>query len=250
MPQLLAFDLDDTLAVSKQAMTARMGLLLSQVMTQIPVAVMSGGAFLQFERQFLSRLPEGCEYHNLYLFPCNAAIFYRNNNGVWEKMYDFSFTEKERTLIIGAVDQALAQVGLLKEPEKIWGVRLEDRGAQFSFSPLGQFAPLEEKTKWRAENEPLRQKLRSILADMLPEFSVATGGITTTDITRKGITKEYGVQKLFEVTSIPISEMLYVGDALFEGGNDAVVIPTGIQTHEVSNPEDTVAYIESLLSKL
>jgi hypothetical protein len=42
--------------------------------------------------------------------------------------------------------------------------------------------------------------------------------------------------------------MLYVGDALFEGGNDAVVKKTGIPTHEVKNTGDTKVLIQELLS--
>jgi hypothetical protein len=42
--------------------------------------------------------------------------------------------------------------------------------------------------------------------------------------------------------------MVYVGDALQEGGNDSVVIGTGIQTHSVKNPQDTAQFINSLLT--
>ena len=42
--------------------------------------------------------------------------------------------------------------------------------------------------------------------------------------------------------------MLYVGDALEEGGNDSVVIPTGVKTQEVFGPEETAKVIEEILS--
>ena len=41
--------------------------------------------------------------------------------------------------------------------------------------------------------------------------------------------------------------MLYVGDALEEGGNDAVVRETGIPTHAVFGPHETEAFIESIV---
>ena len=41
--------------------------------------------------------------------------------------------------------------------------------------------------------------------------------------------------------------MLYVGDALMEGGNDAVVIETGVHTHQVFGPDETVALIKEIL---
>ena len=42
--------------------------------------------------------------------------------------------------------------------------------------------------------------------------------------------------------------MLYVGDGLFEGGNDAVVKETGIPTHAVTGPAETANVIEALLT--
>ena len=42
--------------------------------------------------------------------------------------------------------------------------------------------------------------------------------------------------------------MLYVGDALDEGGNDAVVKETGVQTHAVFGPEETAGLINTFLA--
>ena len=40
--------------------------------------------------------------------------------------------------------------------------------------------------------------------------------------------------------------MLYVGDALYPGGNDAAVIPTGIRTISTSGPVETESIIDDL----
>ncbi len=42
--------------------------------------------------------------------------------------------------------------------------------------------------------------------------------------------------------------MLYVGDALFPGGNDEVVKESGIRTQAVADPSATTRFIESLLA--
>ena len=43
-------------------------------------------------------------------------------------------------------------------------------------------------------------------------------------------------------------ECLYVGDALFPGGNDAVVVGV-VPTHQIKDPDDTFRFIkENLLS--
>jgi glyoxylase-like metal-dependent hydrolase (beta-lactamase superfamily II) len=50
-----------------------------------------------------------------------------------------------------------------------------------------------------------------------------------------------------ENLNIAIPDMVYVGDALFPGGNDAVVIPTGIPTIQTSGPEETEQIIEKII---
>jgi hypothetical protein len=42
--------------------------------------------------------------------------------------------------------------------------------------------------------------------------------------------------------------MLYIGDALFPGGNDEVVKETGIETRQTSGPEETARIIRELLA--
>ncbi len=247
-PKLMAFDLDGTLAESKQRLTAEMGNLLDELLQKMPVAIMSGAAYYIIETQFLAALSADAKLSNLYLFPTNAAQCYKFNKK-WELVYDESFTELERNRILHALVETLEEVGLGAEPVQLWGDRIEDRGSQISFSPLGQKAPPDAKREWNKNNNPVRVKLWELLSPKLPDFSVAMGGLTTIDITRQGITKAHGIRELSELTGITISEMLYVGDALGEGGNDSVVIPTGVQTQEVFGPDETAKIIRDVLKK-
>jgi HAD superfamily hydrolase (TIGR01484 family) len=245
-PKLAVFDLDGTLAESKQPLSPDMGDLLARLLGRMPVAVMSGAGMPQFERQFLSRLPDEAPLQNLYLFPDNAAQCFVHKAGSWHPQYDYAFTKEEREHILAGLAEALKDTGLSQVPVRVWGERVEDRGAEIVFSGLGQEAPLEEKQKWDPSGEK-RNALREALARRLPEFSEATGGSTSVDITRKGIDKAYGVARLSEMAGIPVSEMLYVGDALEEGGNDSVVIKTGVLAHPVFSPQETAKLIEALL---
>lgn len=248
-PKLVAFDLDGTLAESKERMTAQMGELLSELMNKMPVAIMSGAGFPQFEKQFLPGMPVDSKFANLYLFPDNAAQCFTYVGDHWQPFYNNAFTKLEREHIIEALNKTLSEVGLASAPVRVWGERVEDRGAEIAFSPLGQQAPLEAKQEWHDAHDDLRKKLRETLAQHLPDFAVSSGGLTTIDITRKGITKAYGIKKLVELTEISVSEMLYVGDALKEGGNDAVVKESGVQTHEVFGPEETAALITTIVEQ-
>jgi HAD superfamily hydrolase (TIGR01484 family) len=248
-PKLVAFDLDGTLAESKQPVTPEMGALLAKLLQKMPVAVMSGAGFPQFEKQFLPAIPGDANVANLYIFPDSAAQCWQYKNNAWQTVYNKAFTREEKERIMGVLAHALAEVGLSHAPVRVWGERVEDREAEIAFSPLGQQAPLKEKEMWHKIHDDTRQKLHAALTRELPEFANATGGLTTIDITRKGITKAYGLEELSKMSGIPINEMLYVGDALGEGGNDAVVIPTGVKTQEVSGPIETVKLIKDVLAQ-
>jgi len=245
-PKLVAFDLDGTLAESKQRVSSDMGELLSQLLKKMPVAVMSGAGFPQFERQFFPAFPADADFTNLYLFPDNAAQCFVYREGSWKPQYDNAFTPAEREHVLKALDEALVETGMHDVPIRVWGERIEDRGAEIVFSGLGQEAPPEEKRKWDPTREK-RKPLYDALVKKLPEFAIGLNAMTSIDITRKGITKAYGVRRLAELTGVAIAEMLYVGDALDEGGNDAVVKETGVQTHAVFGPEETAELINTLL---
>ena len=57
MKQLFVFDLDGTLAPSKSTVDQEMSTLLGNLLTKARVAIISGGAWTQFEKQVLSQLP-------------------------------------------------------------------------------------------------------------------------------------------------------------------------------------------------
>src|SRR3989344_2170473 len=96
-PKVIAFDLDGTLAESKQPMSADMGGLLGELLKKMPVAVMSGGGWKQFEKQFLPALPEGMLLDRLYLFPTSAALCLVHRNGAWHPQYDHTFSPETKT---------------------------------------------------------------------------------------------------------------------------------------------------------
>ena len=247
LPQIMVFDLDGTLTESKQRISGEMADLLAELLKHIRVAVMSGGGMKQFERQLLNFLPPETALTNLYLFPDNAAQCFVYRNNAWHAQYDNALSASERDRILMALGEALEEIGLADAPIRIWGERIENRGAEIAFSPLGQQAPLQEKQQWHSAHDDLRRNLHEALNKRLPEFANSMGGLTSIDITRKGIDKAYGVQRLRELTHADIGQMLYVGDALEEGGNDAVVVPTGIPTHAVFGPEETRELIEEIL---
>ncbi|MEI9899455.1 MAG: HAD hydrolase family protein [Hyphomicrobium sp.] len=110
-------------------------------------------------------------------------------------------------------------------------------------------APLEEKKKWDPDFAK-RKKISEILMPMIPGFSVRLGGSTSIDVTRPGIDKAYGVKKLRETLGVAIQDMLFIGDALFPGGNDYPVKQTGVMSIEVRDPHETKRVIEAIVACL
>ena len=131
--------------------------------------------------------------------------------------------------------------------EPSWGERIENRGSQVTFSGLGQKAPLAEKEAWDPD-QAKRKKIVAQLGKLRGEYNISIGGTTSIDITKKGVNKTRSVLWLSEHLKIPIAGMAYVGDSLFEGGNDAIVKETGVPTIGTSGPAETLQIMDSLLS--
>lgn len=66
MKQLIAFDLDGTLAESKQPLQEPMGEALADLLGVAHVAVISGGDWPQFQKQVASRLPARADLSKLW----------------------------------------------------------------------------------------------------------------------------------------------------------------------------------------
>jgi phosphomannomutase len=246
MKKLFVFDLDGTLALSKLPIDSEMGGLLDRLLHLMKVCIISGGNWLQFEKQVLPRLSVKDGLANLSIMPVCGTQYYSYNLG-WEKLYEEDFTAEERKLILGELGHAVAAEGLL--PKKQWGELIEDRGSQITYSGLGQQAPLAEKKIWDLDFAK-RKRLKAILDKRLAGFSVQIGGATSIDVTRKGIDKAYGIFKLREMLGIETSQMMFAGDALFEGGNDYPVRATGATCIQVRDPEETKRVIEAVLAVL
>jgi HAD superfamily hydrolase (TIGR01484 family) len=247
MKKLIIFDLDGTLAQSKAALDDEMSGLFSRLLTVAQVSVISGGDWPQFEKQVLAHLPAEQELARLSILPTCGTKYYQYKDQQWVKLYSEDFTDDEKKKIIDNLQAAVNESGT--KPEQTWGEQIEDRGSQVTFSALGQQAPLDAKKGWDPDFAK-RKKIKERLDQTLPEFSVQMGGATSIDITKPGIDKAYGIHKLESVLHIKIDEMIFIGDALFEGGNDHPARSTGVDCIEVKDPEQTKRVIEAIIACL
>lgn len=247
MKQLIAFDLDGTLAESKQPLDRAMGEALADLLDVVDVAVISGGDWPQFEKQVASRLPARANVARLWLMPTTGTKLYTRGSGAWRPVYAELFADNDKLRIFGAFDASLEATGFV--PEAVWGERVEDRGSQITFSALGQEAPIDVKEKWDPDFAK-RKVIQRDLRQRLPGFSINMGGATSIDVTREGVDKAYGLTKLQGASGISLDAMLSVGDAIFPGGNDYPAKTLGLETVCVRDPRETRAVIDTIIACL
>ena len=243
-PKAAMFDVDETLAASFQAPEPEIIEKLANLLEYIPVCIITGAGLSRIDKDFLTPLAHSPHVARLYVLPNSSSQAYTWADG-WNEEYSLVLTEEERARIKEVFAKAEEEVPLIRDTEH-FGQRLVDREAQIAFTVVGLDAPQDVKMTWDP-GAAKRHVIREYLMKYLPEFDVRTGGASTIDVTRKDMTKAYGVMWLAQKLRLEPREMLYVGDALYDGGNDAAVIPTGIQTRKVSGPSETSTVLDEML---
>jgi len=238
--KLHIFDLDNTLTESRTIIDTETSRLLCELMLYSNVAVISGAAFWQFEKQLLLGMNCNDCFKNLTILTTSGAEMWRYDM-VWNKIYSNVIPEDIRIRTIRLV----ADVAGIPTGEET--TYIEDRGSGITYSALGVTAPPEKKNLWDKDQKKRLAMVEKLLPQ-LPELSIRIGGTTSIDFTLSGIDKTYGVQKISEYLHIPLSECVFVGDALFPGGNDNAVERLDIDMIQTSGPEETRRIIKSFTS--
>lgn len=246
-PRAVIFDMDDTLADSFTPPSEEILGKLLDLSRRIPIAIMSGAAFERMERDVLKRVPKEPVEAQFYVFSDSAAQCHVWQKHRWQEAYTFPLTPQERLTIEHALKEAITESNLYEGEHNT--SRILERDTSVAFTALQQGATQDEKRAWDPTGEK-RHKLVAVLRAKLPDYEILIGGKTTIDVTRLGITKAYGVEWLARELDVKPQEMLFIGDGFYEGGNDAAVIPTGIQTREIASPKETEEVINDLLEKI
>jgi phosphomannomutase len=246
--RVVAFDLDDTLTVSKSRIDQNMADLLVDLLARLDVCIITGGRFEQIQTQVLHDLhaPAGRLAH-LHIMPTCGTRYYIWRNSAWYRRYAEDLTEDEKRRTVNVLEEGAKDLGFWEQNP--WGEIIEDRGSQITYSALGQRAPADAKREWDPDDSKKR-KLCEYVADRLPDLDVHVGGTTSVDVTRKGIDKAYGIKRLIEQLNISPDQLLFIGDRLREGGNDYPVRALGVRWVEVTRWQDTARYVEDLLRQI
>lgn len=169
-------------------------------------------------------------------------------------MYAHELSKTERANIKKTFREVLKEIHYVA-PEKTYGPVIEDRRSQVTFSALGQeiVAVLGQKgvklkEEWVKKNKPLKMKIAKLVQQRLPKLEVHAAGFTSIDVTRKGIDKAYGVRQIEKHLKVPIRNMVFIGDALYPGGNDYAAKKSGIACIPIRDPEDTKRLIRQIIA--
>jgi phosphomannomutase len=246
--KVIAFDLDDTLAITKSPINDRMAELLTQLLERYEVCVISGGKYEQFKMQIIDQLEAShLLLRKLHLMPTCGTRYYRYDDieKEWKLQYSEDLTGAQKKETIMVLEEEAKKLGVWRD--KTWGDIIEDRGSQITYSALGQQAPPEEKYKWADENADIKKTLRENVARRCPHLEVRLGGTTSVDVTKPGIDKAYGMSKLMNVLGVSGDEVLFIGDKLEEGGNDYPVKAMGVDTIAVNKCSETELIVDTLV---
>jgi phosphomannomutase len=250
---LIVFDLDGTLTPSKSNLESDVSDVLAALLAKKKIAVIGGGTYRQFKKQFIAefRCPPAL-FKNLFLFPTTATAFYRYHHG-WRRVYAFMLSRNESREVREAFADVLREIHYVP-PLKTYGKVIENRGSQVTFSALGQDVVavlgkrgLRLKEEWKRKNTPLKFRIAKLVQGRLPKLEVRASAYTSIDVTKKGIDKAYGIRQIEKTLRIPVKKMLFIGDGLYRGGNDAAAKRTGVDCIAVRGPADTIKVIKDIL---
>ena len=245
--KLIAFDLDDTLAITKSPISDVMSERLRDLLEQYEVCIISGGRFEQFKLQVIDRLDVGpLLLRKLHMMPTCGTRYYRYDEVTkeWVMQYAEDLSETDKKRIADVLEEGAKHLGYW--PKDPVGNVIEDRESQMTFSALGQKALAEDKYAWDPDGIK-KHAIRDYAAERLPGLEVRVGGTTSVDVTRPGIDKAYGMSKLVDILEISKDDILFFGDKLEEGGNDYPVKAMGIECIAVEGWENTALAIETII---
>ena len=243
--KLISFDADGTLTLSKAPMDSEMVEIFNRLLkSRYMINVVSGAKYQLFFGNIISLITKDPHtLKNLTLSPTCGARFFEYIND-WQEVYKEELSENDKGRIYEAFDYALKMVN--HKHQKLYGELIEDRGTQITFSAAGSTAPLEVKSGYDPDFSK-RLIIKKYLDEKIGDLDVKVAGSTSIDVTKKGINKAYAMRKLMERFNITKEEILFIGDALLEGGNDEPVSLMGIDSIEIKDVEETKSLIRKIL---
>lgn len=234
------FDMDNTITPSRSPIEEKMKKVLVKLGEQTDIVIVSGSEESRIWKQMTG------------YFKGKISFMAQNgNNAYYHKIGKYLWT---RTLSSAEKKEILEHIGKVKSrfADLIASVRkeeenklIEDRGCQISFSFVGHNAARKDKLKFDPTGE-VRLKILKEIPLISETVAVKIGGTTCFDYNQLGKNKGYNISEWLKHFGWKPEDVLYIGDALFPGGNDDTVLGV-CDTLQVSGPAETLIAIKKIM---
>jgi phosphomannomutase len=228
MHKHLFFDMDLTIAPSRQPILPEMFQLLTDCNRDI--VIVSGQTVEKIRWQS----------NNLKAY----ALGQNGNHAVDIDdvlLWNTPLKSHERDQILDHISEVVALLD--HELNHDWNP-IEERGAQITFSPIGNTAPVDVKMVYDPDRKKREHFLKTI-PFASEDLVVKIGGSTSLDYIHKDRQKGNNVKKFIDFMKWDKDDCIYYGDGLYPGGNDESVIGV-IDTVFVKDNIDTYDKLREL----
>lgn len=240
MPKHFFFDLDNTLTRSRSHITPEHALILQRLADRADVIAVSGAR----RSQLVNQLDPEMQGRYYVLAQNGNEAYDKNGTMFWERKP----SPQQKTAILALIEKIKHQLNLTVKDENDL---IEDRGCSIAYSTIGHHEDVSKKEAYDPDHKKRLAVLNVFHNDVESlrsehAIEVRTGGTTCLDFFEAGKNKGHNVAELMRTLNWNKEDCLYVGDALFPGGNDETVVGM-IATRAVRDYHETYAYISSIL---
>ncbi len=241
MKNALVFDIDNTLTPPRRPIEQEMADILKGL--EIPFFLVAGSDLPLIKDQFINPMHEFGYRGEFDGFLCNGATRYRckfTDMIAIETVRDFDFRkylgEDDFKFMLSVIEDTLNMKEFkLPHPMVVLGKQITFRHSMVNVAPIGRpegklseeaYKNRDELVKYDKETG-VRRKILAHLNDKLTRLReekklyISLGGETSFDIVIEGNDKSYAIDTLLNEG---FEELVFFGDALFEGGNDEAIL--------------------------
>jgi len=251
------FDIDNTLTPPRQPITESMVKILDRLC--VPFHVAAGSHLPLLMQQFFEPLYQFGYRKRFDAFLSNGAIHYRCDfaaNMLIEVISSFNIRKHLGESNYKFLIETLKRTQTLPEfhlspPIKVLGETIVFRDSMVNFAPIGRVQQEDTEVQLNRKNfvkfdqsKGYRQRIMEHLNNELShliehnDLKITLGGQTSFDIGILGKDKTNAVTTLF---NLGFERIVFFGDALFEGGNDAA-----IREFAEARPSTSTQFIETV----
>lgn len=236
--KIILFDVDGTLSPSRKTAPPEVLEFLAALRSKVTIGFV-GGSDLKKQKEQL-----GDEVLTMfdYSFSENGLVAYKGEELIGKQNFSSFLGEEKLQELINWILAYLSQITL---PVKR-GTFIEFRAGMLNVSPIGRNCAQDERDAFEVYDQ--EHKIRSTMVTEMRErfadlnLTYSIGGQISFDVFPQGWDKTFCLQFLTE-----FSEIHFVGDKCFEGGNDyEIFMDDRTIGHSTTSPDETMTICKEL----